>query len=643
MGRVVARLGGAFEEVGDRADLGVGVAGTGMLSADLDATSGSGDGKPVPTTDVEASDSDQAEQPARRTPGRLLDAAVVAAYALGGCYVTARLWLDIAHRVTADNEQDHVFFQFVLLNAARALTGLDNPLFSTALNAPYGVNMMANTSMLGLSLPLAPITLTLGPTVSLGLALVIGFAGTATAWYFVLRRHVTANRLVAFIAAGFCGFAPGLVSHGNAHPNIVAQFMLPLIVSRVIRLRDTGRPVRDGIMLGLMVTYQLFINEELVLYTAVACLVMVVVYALSRPAQALRSARPFAAGMAVAAGVALALMAYPLWFQFLGPQHYAGPFWWSHMFDMDLASYVAYARESIGGDPAVASRLAANPTEENSFFGWPLCVFAVVTGLVWFRVMAARLAFMVALVFAVLSFGNQIKIDGVQTGVPGPWKLFSGLPLLESVIVTRLALVVTAAVGVLLAVAGERIAGLLASMDDRDSRRKALFIWYGTVAAMLIPVAPTPLPTTTPAPVPAFFADGTWRQYVGDGSVVPVPPQPLPPESMRWLIAAKLEFRLADGYFLGPKSEHDPTPDYGPPRRPTAELLRQVAASGSMPQITDVQRLQAAADLRHWQADVLVLGPHPHADALRKAVDVLIGQPGRETGGVWVWDVRTLR
>ena len=41
-----------------------------------------------------------------------------------------------------------------------------------------------------------------------------------------------------------------MVSHANGHPNFVAQFLVPLIVDRVLRLAQGHRPVRDGVVLG---------------------------------------------------------------------------------------------------------------------------------------------------------------------------------------------------------------------------------------------------------------------------------------------------------------------------------------------------------------------------------------------------------
>ncbi len=45
----------------------------------------------------------------------------------------------------------------------RIFTHGENPLFTPQLNAPDGVNLMANTGLLGLTVPLVPVTLLFGP------------------------------------------------------------------------------------------------------------------------------------------------------------------------------------------------------------------------------------------------------------------------------------------------------------------------------------------------------------------------------------------------------------------------------------------------------------------------------------------------
>ena len=139
--------------------------------------------------------------------------------------------------------------------------------------------MMANTSILALSLPFAPVTHLFGPGVSVVLLLTLGLAGTAAAWYWVLSRHLVASRPAAYLGALWCGFCPAMVSHANGHINFVAQFVVPFIVWQVLRLREPGRAVRGGVILGLLVVLQVFINEETLLFTALTLGVFVLGYA----------------------------------------------------------------------------------------------------------------------------------------------------------------------------------------------------------------------------------------------------------------------------------------------------------------------------------------------------------------------------
>ena len=56
------------------------------------------------------------------------------------------------------------------------------------MNAPHGINLMWNTSLLLPGVLLAPVTLLAGPQTSLTVLLTLGFAGSAAAMYWVLRR-----------------------------------------------------------------------------------------------------------------------------------------------------------------------------------------------------------------------------------------------------------------------------------------------------------------------------------------------------------------------------------------------------------------------------------------------------------------------
>ena len=156
---------------------------------------------------------------------------------------------------------------------------------------------------------------------------------------------------------------------------------------------------------------------------------------------------------------------------------------------------------------------------------------------------------------------------------------------------------------------------------------------------------PLSIPAATRDPVPHFFTDGTWRQYVHSGqTLVPVPPaSDLLPDGQRWQVATNFGFAIPDGFFLGPGP--DGRSQIGPIRRPTYELLELAALNGYDPVVMDYDRQQARLDLAYWHASVVVLSDGgrgsrwtDNRDLLRRLVTELLGPP-RRVDDVWLWRV----
>ncbi|WP_245736334.1 hypothetical protein [Micromonospora pattaloongensis] len=574
----------------------------------------------------------------------LPDLAAVASFVLLSFWVTARLWRHPRHGV-ADNPMDQAFFEWMLAHGARVVTAFTYPFVSTQMNVPDGVNMMANTSVLGISIPMSPITLAFGPHVAFNVFLTGALIATATSWYFVLSRFIVRSRAAAWIGALFCGFAPSMVSHSNAHPNIVAQFLVPVIIWRTLRLREPGRWLRNGLLLALAIVWQAFINLEILLLTAVGLGLFVGMLALLRR-DLRRDARTFAAGLAVAAVVAGALLAYPIYVQFFGPQAYHGLPPDIRRYGADAASFVAFARESLAGSPATAAGLAQNPTEENAFFGWPLIIL-VGAIVLWLRRTPTVLALaVVGAVFAALSLGPYVRFAGHRTDIPSVWRLMTNVPVLNSVVPTRWALAIAPVVGLLLAIAWEHSRTL--AQRNPNVSGQIRFATGAGLAMALVPIAPTPLPSVKLPETPQFIAAGTWREYVGAGQSVATLPLPSLAYSdpLRWSAQTRLEMPIPRGYFLGPRNDpkrpKDRTAIFTAPARPTASLFASIQRTGRLPTITPRLRDQAREDLRYWRSPVVILAPQKREALHLRAMTELVGVAPRWIGGVWVWDVRPL-
>ncbi|MET8093041.1 hypothetical protein [Micromonospora sp. NPDC005220] len=618
-------------------------------------------------TDADPAEADSTRRP-RRRPARA-DLLALGAYVLLGVFVCLNYWGDVNGRVSSHLPTDHSWFEWLFAHGAYSVRHLENPLFTARQNAPDGVNMMANTSLLGVTLPLAPLTMLLGPQVIYALYLGAALAATAGTGYWMLSRHLVRSRAAAFVGGAFLGFAPGIIHHANGQPNFVSNFLLPLIVVRVLTLAEPGRWRRNGLVLGALVAYQIFINEEMLLLTALACLVIVLAYAVQRPRATRAAAGTFLAGLGVAGGLALVLTAYPIWFQFNGPQSYrglqGGVF---HNWGEDLVAFVTFARDTWAGDPAVEKTIGL--TEQNTWFGWPLVLLSVVAlVLLVRRSLAARIVAVLIVVFSVAAIGPWVRFNGAETGIRGPWSYVSDdLPLVEMMMPTRLTLVVAAAVGVLLAltwdaayrqgrpvahrprVPAQRTGEPAPAASDEPAtpapvaarRRWLRPVGYAAVALAVLPLFPRPLPAQQMDPPPHFITAGGWRPYVPAGRTlvpVPIPSNVHGLPTLRWSALTGQEFPVPGGYFIGPNELGEGV--FGAPNRPTSSLIYSTMDSGAVPALTEENRRQAVEDLRFWRASVVVLGAHPREAVLRELVTALLGPPQR-VDDVWVWDVRAL-
>ncbi|MFB9239853.1 hypothetical protein ACFFWC_30745 [Plantactinospora siamensis] len=574
-----------------------------------------------------------------RWPTWRRDLAILGIYLLVGVWVTGQIWLNPARRVAPLYSGDPAQVQFFLSHSVRVVLHGEFPFFTDRLNYPDGVNLMANTAILGLGIPMVPVTLLFGPAVSFVVLVTLGLAGTAYAWYYILSRHVVRVPLAAALGGWFLGFSPAMLSHANWHPNIISQFLLPFIVWRVITLTRSRRPVRDGLVLGLLVTYQAFINEEILLFTALACLVFLAAVLVQEPARWRAAWRPLAVGLAVCGVLAVALLAYPLRIQFAGPQAYHGLSDAVQNYGNDLAAFVNPGSATLGGNERGNANLAPNYSEENAFFGWGLLLVTVAI-VVWLRrdrIVRALAA--TGLIFAVLSLGERVSYWH-RGSVWGPWDVLVRAPLLDAVVPTRFGLITTVTIGVLLAKAVERAQTL-----QTGDRRAVRGVTAAALAIALVPILPIPLVETARPAVPRFITSGQWKPYVAaDQTLVPIPvPGMGHTNGMRWAAAADLGFKIPGGYFLAPRNGNTGDPGrFGGRPSGVGELLDDVASTGRSVRPGERQRRRALDELRYWRAAILVLPVNEHnADALRATVEQIAG-PARRQSDVWLWDVRPL-
>jgi len=573
---------------------------------------------------------------------RPVDLLVLAAFLLLGFYVTSHLYRSHGSGYLSQGVQDQQAFEWYFAATAHNLTHGLNPLFSTLQNYPAGVNLMANAAVLGLGVPLSPVTLIWGASTTFYLVEWLGLSLTAVAWYWLLVRRLRVGRVAALVGGALGGFAPGMISHANGHPNFVAAFLVPVIVDRLAALRDGAHPVRDGVVLGLLLTWQILIGEEVLLLATVGLLVFGTVIALHRRLR-LRRMLP---GLVLAAVVVAVLAAYPLWWQFFGPQSYTSL--WHPPAGNDLAALWGTATRSRGADPWASAALSMNRTEENAFFGVPIWPVVAAVVALRFRLPAVRALALVVVVASWLSLGDTVTVHGAATGIPALWPHLHSLPVIENVLPTRFTLVVGPALGALLALgvdgagrAGARYA--VGGLPPRVAVALGTGVGLLVAAVALRPMVPTPLVVDPRPAMPAFFSQGLWTQYLHGGSLLAAPPPDIADaRALEWQMEAGMGFPVAEGYFVGPSGSGDRTGQYGATRTALSVWLYDINAANAPATASPQQRAQFDRDLATEDVDAVVLPDREQTPALLPSLIGLFGTPDR-VGGVYVWDVRAFR
>lgn len=334
---------------------------------------------------------------------------------------------------------------------AYAMTHGLSLLYSTFMNHPTGINLVANPGVLALSLPLAPVTWLFGPIASLNVAFTLAPVLSALAMFLLLRRWVSWAPAAFFggLMYGFCPFI--LVSLTQGWVNLGMAVSPPLIVLCLdeLLLRQRHRPERVGLVLGLLVVLQFFISTEILLIVAIVAVCgigLIVVYtALQFPKALMHNARPALIGLGVGAVTAIVLLAYPAWVAVAGPAHFSGLIW-PNGFPQPFSNVVL--QDFIHPAPAYESTiLSVGWHQRGGYQGTPLSfqyfgigVFVVLLfGLVVWR-RDRRLWF-----FGAITLLSAALPLGQASG-----GLFADLPLFENILPGRFVLITYLSAAVML-------------------------------------------------------------------------------------------------------------------------------------------------------------------------------------------------
>jgi hypothetical protein len=480
----------------------------------------------------------------RSHPGLLVFLIYLAA-AVG---LTWRLWAGLGTVSVAGDPgpADNDLMAWFMRYAATAVAHGHLPaLVTTALNAPRGFPLMWNNSVLFPAVLLSPVTLLAGPLASLTALTTLGYAGSAAAMYWLLRRY-GASVLAAALGGAVLGFSPGMVNAGLGHYGLQFAVATPLMIEALAAIvTGRGRWLWAGVRLGLFAAAQLYTGEEMLTDVTITGLVLVVVLAASRPSAARARLGAAIAGLATAAVVALIVAGYGLWVQFHGPLTEHGTPWHIERHGNPFGAFVNPQSQLLfhtASSAAYAVSYRAETGEYVAYLGPPLLILVAAVTIWYWRDLRVRSAGIVWAVLEVLSLG----VNGPL--LPLHW--LQGLPLVADMFPSRMSILADGAAAAVLAFGLDLARSPARRPAGRVQRIAAVLI---AVLAML-PLVPRPVAALTGAQVPAGWDTVFTRLNLPpDASVLVVPlPYSQQGEAMLWQADTGQPARLVAGWFLGP-------------------------------------------------------------------------------------------
>ncbi len=544
----------------------------------------------------------------RRTPAWLV---ALGAYVLVSFFYLAIPVISHPGRDLIGVGRDPDQFVWMLAWWPHAVLHGTNPFVTHAVWAPQGANLAWDTSIPGLALLAAPVTLLGGPVLAYNVLAVL--LPALAAWTaYLLCRHLT-HAFWPSVAGGYLfGFSPYVLGQAEGHPHMTSVFLVPLIALVLVRYVEgslTG--ARFVLALAVLLALQLWFSTELAFTVTLALVVSLAVAAILVPASRRRLRRllpPLVAAYAAAGLLASPLLVYALLYLKHGAIHPVGKY------SADLLNFVIPTNLTALGwswTRSVADNFNAAPAENGAYLG--LALLAILGWFAWSfrRVAAAR--FLVALIAigVVAELGIRLTVDG-HASITLPWRLVSKYELFNNVLPVRISMFVALAASVC-------VAWWASSARAPRIARVAL-----PALAIVMVVPSLWLSVWHEQPYrPAFFTQGTYRTCLAPDDNVLMLPFPIRNDAMLWQAEAGFAFRMANGYVntRAPSGVPDPK---------LVQLLQHPTPSTSARSLLDwargqgVTKIVAAGEGARAWARLLAPAEHP-----------------QRLGGVYLFDLRT--
>jgi len=434
---------------------------------------------------------------------------------------------------------DPSVYMWFLVWWPHAIANRLTPFIADLVWAPGGFNLTWTTGIPLAGVIAAPITSRFGPVVAYNVLCLL--CPALAAWTaFLLCRRITARFWPSLVGGYIFGFSAYMLAEIRGHLLLILIFPVPLAVLLVLRrLDDEIRAVSFVALMALTLAAAFMLSIEMfatITFFGTIALALGVALGTDELRQRIYSLIP---QLALSYLIVL-MVASPYLYYFFQPGFPRSPVNSPSAYSADLLNFIfptpANAIGAFGMLSQISRRFAGAIIETDACFSVPLIAIAVIFVRARWTEMSTRVIASFILIVVLASLGPRLHIAGVEFfGLP--WKLVQHLPLINNALPGRFPMYAFLALAI---IAARWFA------DDAVGRGAKL----AGIAALAIFLAPNPSARFWIARVdlPAFFADGRYRQDLAPGETVVLLPYAGGGYSMLWQAESAMYFRMAGGW-----------------------------------------------------------------------------------------------
>lgn len=414
------------------------------------------------------------------------------------------------------NNQDSGQFMWYLGWFWHAVAHGQNPLTTNLLNYPFGLNLMANTSVLTESFLFGPLVYLVNPVFAFNVVVATSVILSGV-FGLLLFRAIGVSPWLALLGGLLLEVNPFSVNQlvdGHINLAMSCTIVLSIVWMTVRYIRSHRQSVWDGVVMGLLLAALFYTSLE-VFATFVFMGGVFLVISLPAYRREFRTHLRAYTRALVAAIITGCAIAFPGVATFLQAPH--GPYahimprdtWVSDLFSFFIPTPAQWAHTHLSSQ--IVDHFTGGVSEMGAYLGIAMLIGVTVALWIARKERWAWLLLFMGVFASVLSMGPHLHVDGAVTNVQLPWSVVDRIPLLGQATAGRFAVYED------IAFVGLVVLGLDYWMNNRKGSPIPRFTSFAIVIFSILLWMPSPrFPSLSPPPSSRLLTEpGVIRSTIG--------------------------------------------------------------------------------------------------------------------------------